>query len=42
MKRSNLIKYGLTVLTASTALLGAGGTARAADQETQHPLHHGR
>src|ERR1700690_1258366 len=31
MKRSNLIKYGLTVLTASTALLGVGGTAQAAD-----------
>jgi arylsulfatase A-like enzyme len=31
MKRSNLIKYGLTVLTASTALLSAGGTAQAAD-----------
>src|SRR3974390_656462 len=30
MKRSNLAKYGLTMLTASTALLGAGGTARAA------------
>jgi len=30
MKRSNLIKYGLTVLTASTALMGAGGTAQAA------------
>jgi arylsulfatase len=25
------MKYGLTVLTVSTALLGAGGTARAAD-----------
>jgi arylsulfatase len=33
MKRSNLIKYGLTVLTASTALIGAGGTARAADKK---------
>ena len=31
MKRSNLIKYGLTVLTASTAFIGAGGTAQAAD-----------
>ena len=31
MKRSNLIKYGLTVLTASTALMGVGGTAQAAD-----------
>src|ERR1017187_6601501 len=31
MKRNDLIKYGLTVLTASTALIGAGGTARAAD-----------
>jgi RNA polymerase sigma-70 factor (ECF subfamily) len=30
MKRSNLIKYGLTVVTASTALLGVGGTAQAA------------
>jgi arylsulfatase len=30
MKRSNLIKYGLTVLTASTALMGVGGTAQAA------------
>jgi len=29
MKRSNLIKYGLTVLTASTALMGVGGTAQA-------------
>jgi hypothetical protein len=33
MKRSNLIKYGLTVLTASTALMGAGGTAQAADKK---------
>ena len=33
MKRSNLIKYGLTVLTASTALMGAGGTAKAADKK---------
>lgn len=31
MKRSNLIKYGLTVLTASTALMGVVGTAQAAD-----------
>jgi arylsulfatase len=31
MTRRNLIKYGLTVLTASTALMGVGGTARAAD-----------
>jgi hypothetical protein len=29
MKRNELIKYGLTVLTASTALLGVGGTAQA-------------
>jgi arylsulfatase len=29
MTRNNLIKYGLTVLTASTALIGAGGTAQA-------------
>jgi arylsulfatase len=28
MKRSNLIKYGLTVLTASTALMGVVGTAQ--------------
>jgi arylsulfatase len=33
MKRNDLIKYGLTVLTASTALIGAGGTAQAADKE---------
>jgi arylsulfatase A-like enzyme len=33
MKRSNLIKYGLTVLTASTAFIGAGGTAQAADKK---------
>ena len=31
MKRNDLIKYGLTVLTASTALIGADGTAQAAD-----------
>jgi len=31
MKRNDLLKYGLTVLTASTALMGVGGTARAAD-----------
>jgi arylsulfatase len=31
MKRNDLLKYGLTVLTASTALIGAGGTAQAAD-----------
>jgi arylsulfatase len=29
MTRNNLIKYGLTVLTASTALIGVGGTAQA-------------
>ncbi len=29
MKRTHLLKYGLTVLTASTALLGVGGTAHA-------------
>lgn len=29
MTRSNLIKYGLTVLTALTTLIGVGGTARA-------------
>jgi arylsulfatase A-like enzyme len=29
MKVSNLIKFGLTVLTAATALLGAVGTAQA-------------
>ena len=28
IKRNDLIKYGLTMLTASTALLGAGGTAQ--------------
>ena len=33
MKRNDLIKYGLTVLTASTALISAGGTAQAADKE---------
>jgi len=31
MKRNALLKYGLTVLTASTALIGAGGTVQAAD-----------
>jgi hypothetical protein len=31
MKRNDLLKYGLTVLTASTALLGVGGAAQAAD-----------
>ena len=29
MKRINLIKYGLAALTASTALIGGGGTAQA-------------
>ena len=29
MTRKNLIKYGLTVLTASTALIGVGGMAQA-------------
>ncbi len=38
MKRSNLIKYGLTVLTASTALLGATGPARAADAKKPNIL----
>ncbi|MGO8926716.1 MAG: arylsulfatase [Limisphaerales bacterium] len=33
MKRNDLLKYGLTVLTASTALVGGGGTARAADKK---------
>jgi arylsulfatase A-like enzyme len=35
MKRNDLLRYGLTVLTALTALLGAGGTACAADEGTQ-------
>jgi len=33
MKRNDLIKYGLTVLAASTALIGVGGTAHAADKK---------
>jgi arylsulfatase A-like enzyme len=33
MKRNDLLKYGLTVLIASTALMGAGGTAGAADKK---------
>ncbi len=33
MKRNDLLRYGLTVLTASTALIGAGGTAQAADKK---------
>lgn len=33
MKRNNLIKCGLTLLTASTALVGAAGTARAQNQK---------
>jgi arylsulfatase A-like enzyme len=33
MKRSTLIKYGLTVLTASSAFIGANGTAQAADKK---------
>ena len=33
MKRNDLIEYGLTVLTASAALIGAGGTAKAADKK---------
>src|SRR5664279_66667 len=33
MKRKDLIKYGLTLLTASTALIGAGGKAQAADKK---------
>ena len=33
MIRSNLIKFGLTVLTALTALMGGGGTAQAADKK---------
>jgi arylsulfatase A-like enzyme len=33
MKRNDLFKYGLTVLTASTALISAGGTAQAADKK---------
>jgi arylsulfatase len=33
MRRNDLLKYGLTVLTALTALIGAGGTARAADKK---------
>ncbi len=33
MKRNELIRYGLTVLTASTALTGAGGTAQAQDNK---------
>jgi len=35
MKRTDLTKYGLTVLAASTALMGAGGTACAADEAAQ-------
>ena len=33
MKRNDLLTYGLTVLTASTALIGAGGTAQAAGKQ---------
>ena len=33
MKRNNLIKYGLTALAASTTLIGAAGTAWAADKK---------
>ena len=33
MIRSNLIKFGLTVLTALTAFMGGGGTAQAADKK---------
>jgi arylsulfatase len=33
MTRSNLIKYGLTVLTASTALFNAGGKAQAQEKK---------
>ena len=35
MKRNDLLKYGLTVMTASTALMGVAGTARAAGEESQ-------
>jgi len=38
MTRNDLLKYGLTVLTASTALLGAGGTAQAADAKKPNIL----
>ncbi len=38
MTRNNLIKYGLTVLTASTALIGAGGTAQAQDNKKPNIL----
>ncbi|MGO9586406.1 MAG: arylsulfatase [Limisphaerales bacterium] len=38
MTRSNLIKYGLTVLTASTALIGAAGTALAQDNKKPNIL----
>ncbi len=33
MKRITLIKYGLALLTASTALIGGGGTAQAQDKK---------
>ena len=33
MTRNNLIKCGLTVLTASTAFVGGGGTAQAQDKK---------
>jgi arylsulfatase A-like enzyme len=38
MTRRNLIKYGLTVLTASSALVGVGGTAQAADAKKPNIL----
>ena len=38
MKRNDLIKYGLTVLTTSAALLGAGGTAQAQDNKKPNIL----
>jgi arylsulfatase A-like enzyme len=38
MKRTNLIQYGLTVLTASTALLGATGTTHAQDNKKPNIL----
>ena len=38
MKRNALLNYGLTVLTASAALLGAGGTSKAADAKKPNIL----
>ena len=40
--KQKVLSHGLSILTATAALLGAGGPIASAGSETQHLIHHGR